>query len=93
MIRSFADRRAEVLFRTEQCPAEWRSFEAAAIRKLSQLHAAITVGDLASPPGNRLEKLAGDRAGQWSIRINRQWRICFVWKDDAPEMVEIVDYH
>lgn len=57
------------------------------------LEAAKLLGDLASPPGNRLETLAGDRKGQHSIRINDQWRICFVWRDDAAYDVEIVDYH
>jgi proteic killer suppression protein len=63
-----------------------------AARKLDMLDAAASLGDLRSPPGNRLEALKGDRAGQHSIRINDRWRICFVWKDDA-EHVEIVDYH
>jgi proteic killer suppression protein len=57
------------------------------------LHLARSVPELAIPPGNRLEKLGGDRAGQWSIRINDQWRICFEWRDDAAHEVEIVDYH
>jgi proteic killer suppression protein len=60
---------------------------------LTVLQAAVTLEDLRSPPGNRLEKLAGDRKGQHSIRINRQWRICFRWTDAGPEDVEIVDYH
>ncbi|MCP1560726.1 UNVERIFIED_ORG: plasmid maintenance system killer protein [Methylobacterium sp. SuP10 SLI 274] len=57
------------------------------------LNAASVVSDLRSPPGNRLEKLSGDREGQWSIRINDQWRICFRWDGSGPEDVEIVDYH
>ena len=57
------------------------------------LDAAETLGDLRVPPGNRLEKLTGDRAGQYSIRVNQQWRICFYWSDAGPEDVEIVDYH
>ena len=57
------------------------------------LDAAETLGDLRMPPGNRLEKLAGDRTGQHSIRINRQWQICFRWSEAGPEAVEIVDYH
>lgn len=60
---------------------------------LTVLHAAVTLEDLRSPPGNRLEKLAADREGQHSVRINRQWRICFRWTDAGPEDVEIVDYH
>lgn len=62
-------------------------------RKLAMLDAAETLADLRVPPGNRLEKLAGDRAGQYSIRINRQWRICFRWSEVGPEDVEIVDHH
>jgi proteic killer suppression protein len=65
----------------------------AAWRKLAMLDAAETLGDLRVPPGTRLGKPAGDRAGQYSIRINRQWRICFRWSDAGPEEVEIVDQH
>ena len=57
------------------------------------LHAAVSLSDLLVPPGNRLEKLSGDRDGQYSIRVNDQWRICFVWEDDDAHEVEIVDYH
>jgi proteic killer suppression protein len=64
-----------------------------ALRKLDQLEAAIGLDDLRVPPGNRLESLRGDRKGQHSIRINDQWRICFVWKGDGAHDVEIVDYH
>ena len=64
-----------------------------AIRKVAMLDAAHQLDDLRSPPGNRLEALSGDRAGQHSIRINGQWRICFVWGANGPEDVEIVDYH
>ncbi|WP_040620328.1 type II toxin-antitoxin system RelE/ParE family toxin [Rhodovulum sp. PH10] len=64
-----------------------------AVRKLTMLNAALRLDDLRSPPGNRLEALVGDRAGQHSVRINDQWRICFVWTDGGPEQVEIVDYH
>lgn len=66
---------------------------ASARRKLAVLDAAETLSDLRSPPGNRLEPLQGDRAGQHSIRINGQWRVCFVWQDNGPHEVEIVDYH
>lgn len=71
------------------------SIERVARLKLDRLHAAVTLGDLAALPGNRLEVLAGDRLGQYSIRINDQWRICFEWPRGAPgpERVEIVDYH
>lgn len=64
-----------------------------AVRKLRQVGSAASIEDLRIPPGNRLEALKGDRAGQHSIRINDQWRICFVWTDAGPEEVEIVDYH
>jgi proteic killer suppression protein len=67
--------------------------ERAALRKLVMLDAAESLEDLRVPPGNRLELLRGDRAGQHSIRINQQWRICFVWTDAGPQNVEIVDYH
>ncbi|MEE8434030.1 MAG: type II toxin-antitoxin system RelE/ParE family toxin [bacterium] len=71
----------------------FRSIEAQARRKLFQIHLANKAVDLNIPPGNRLEKLHGDRKGQWSIRINDQWRICFDWEDDGALNVEIVDYH
>jgi proteic killer suppression protein len=93
MIRSFADKATERLFRDDGCPARWRSIEAVALRKLDMVDAATRLDDLLSPPGNRLEALKGDRRGQHSIRINRQWRICFRWTPDGPEAIEIVDYH
>jgi proteic killer suppression protein len=93
MIRSFADRATERLFQEGLCPARWRPFEAVALRKLDMLDAATRLEDLHSPPGNRLESLRGDRKGQHSIRINRQWRVCFRWTTDGPEDVGIVDYH
>lgn len=64
-----------------------------ALRKLRQLDASRTIDDLRNPPGNRLETLRGDRFGQWSIRINDQWRICFVWADGDASNVEMLDYH
>lgn len=74
-----------------------KGFPADLIRRAQQLltilDASTTVDDLRSPPGNRLEKLSGDREGPYSIRINKQWRICFVWTDAGPESVEITDYH
>jgi proteic killer suppression protein len=73
--------------------ARFANIEAVAIRKLAQLNAATTLGFLRIPSGNRLEKLAGDREGQYSIRINDQWRVCFVWTVTGPSKVEIVDYH
>jgi len=93
MIRSFADRATERFFREGHCLARWRGFEATALRKLDMVDAATGLADLRSPPGNRLESLKGDRAGQHSIRINRQWRVCFRWTPNGPEDVEIVDYH
>ena len=93
MIRSFADRATERLFLDGVCPARWRSIENVVMRKLDILDAATGIGDLRSPPGNRLEALKGDRRGQYSIRVNRQWRICFRWTPDGPEAVEIADYH
>ena len=93
MIRGFADRATERLFNDGVCPAQWREFKSIALRKLDMIDAATKVEDLRSPPGNRLEALKGDRKGQWSIRINRQWRICFRWTTDGPASVEIVDYH
>lgn len=64
-----------------------------AFRKLAQLDSAVTLDDVRMPPGNRLESLSGDRAGQHSIRINQQWRVCFRWTDKGPADVEIADYH
>jgi toxin HigB-1 len=93
MIRSFAGKDTERLFRDGAGPARWRTIESIALRKLDMVDAATSLEDLRSPPGNRLEALKGDRRGQHSIRINRQWRVCFRWTPDGPEAVEIVDYH
>jgi toxin HigB-1 len=92
MIRSFKDRKTEDFFGGVSV-RQFASFKKVAERKLVMLDSAVTLGDLAASPGNRLEELSGDRAGQYSIRINGQWRICFIWKDDGPHDVEIVDYH
>lgn len=70
-----------------------RDIQDRALRKLRQIDASRTLDDLRLPPGNRLERLTGDRAGQVSIRINAQWRICFTWRDGGADDVEIVDYH
>jgi proteic killer suppression protein len=91
-IQSFRCRDTESLYRCERV-ARWVNIERAALRKLTQLVVSSRLDDLRSPPGNRLEVLKGDRAGQYSIRINDQWRICFVWADDGAHDVEIVDYH
>lgn len=92
MIRSFHDGRTEALFNDEDVP-KYRAIERVARRKLLYLHRARNIEDLRIPPGNRLEALKGDRKGQYSIRINDQWRICFCWKDGDAYGVEITDYH
>lgn len=92
MIRSFADRDTAELFRTG-ASRRFESVARVAVRKLDYLRAARTLDDLRAPPGNRLEALKGDRAGQHSIRINDQWRICFVWTEAGADNVQIVDYH
>lgn len=92
MIRSFRDRRTERLQRGERV-REFQSFARQAEKRLRVLDAADRLEALATLPSNRLEALRGDRRGQHSIRINSQWRICFVWKADGPHDVEIVDYH
>lgn len=93
MIRSFAGKETEKLFHGRFSTRLPQDVQRIAQRKLKQLHAATTLDFLRVPPGNRLEPLAGDRAGQWSIRINDQWRICFCWEDGNCSDVEIVDYH
>ena len=92
MIRSFADRATERFYQRQRV-ARFRSFERIALRKLRVLDAAVSLADLRAPPGNRLEKLRGDRDSQWSIRINDQWRICFSFEQGDAFSVEIVDYH
>ncbi len=93
MIRSFADREAEKIWRGERSRRLPPDIQRVALRKLLYLSRAKTVTDLRMPPGNQLESLIGDRKGQWSIRINGQWRVCFKWVKDNAEDVEIVDYH
>ena len=93
MIRSFRDRETERIFqrtRSRKLPSD---IQQTAIRKLRMLNRSTTLADLRVPPANRLEKLRGDRAGQYSIRINDQWRICFTWRNRDAYDVEIVDYH
>lgn len=92
MVRSFRGKNTEALF-NDQPVLRFRSIERVARRRLLYLHRAARLDDLRVPPGNRLEALRGDRAGQHSIRINDQWRICFVWKNGDAFNVEIVDYH
>ena len=93
MIIGFADAETERFFRQGVCPAGWRVLSKVIARKLDMLDAAPTLAALRSPPGNRLEALRADRAGQFSIRVNDQWRVCFVWTEAGPDRVEIVDYH
>jgi proteic killer suppression protein len=93
VIRSFRDRDVERLFRREPVRAVPRDVQRTALRKLVLLDAADSLADLRVPPGNRLEKLSGDRTGQYSIRINDQWRVCFRWKAGEAHDVEIADYH
>lgn len=92
MIESFACAETEKIFRGQISRRLPPDIQRTARRKLLQLHAAVRVQDMAVPPGNRLEALKGRRAGQFSVRINDQWRICFRWESGAHE-VEIVDYH
>ena len=92
MIQSFACADTQKLYEGKRV-ARFANITSVAERKLQQLDSAATLDFLRSPPGNRLESLAGDRAGQHSIRINAQWRLCFVWTEEGPEQVEIVDYH
>lgn len=93
MIRSFASKETERVFRREFSRRLPTDIQRAALRKLVMLHAATDLTDLRIPPSNSLEALGGDRKGQYSIRINRQWRICFRWVNGNAEAVEIVDYH
>ena len=92
MIRSFLCADTENLFQS-QAVNRFRNIERVARRKLLQIHAATELGSLRVPPGNMLEALRGSRKGQHSIRVNDQWRICFVWREDGAYQVEIVDYH
>ncbi|WP_119942901.1 type II toxin-antitoxin system RelE/ParE family toxin [Neorhizobium sp. NCHU2750] len=93
MIQGFTDRETEKIWsgiRSRKLPAD---MQAVALRKLRLLHQSRSLSDLRIPPGNRLEALKGDLAGRFSIRINDQWRICFIWTEGGPTNVEIVDYH
>jgi proteic killer suppression protein len=92
MIQSFSCKDTLALYEGRS-PRRFKAFSVVAERKLAQLDAAKTLDFLRAPPGNRLEALRGDRKGQHSVRINDQWRICFVWSDAGPTQVEIVDYH
>jgi len=92
MIKRFKCRETQALFEGKRS-SRFANVASVAIRKLQMLHAVERLESLRIPPQNRLEALKGDRKGQWSIRINDQWRVCFVWKDGAAWDVEIVDYH
>jgi toxin HigB-1 len=92
VIASFRDRDTRALAAGQRI-RRFHGIEKIARRKLRMIQAATQLIDLASPPGNRLETLAGDRKGQYSIRVNDQWRICFIWRSDGAHEVEIVDYH
>lgn len=93
MIQSFGDADTERVWRRESVRRFGSDLQRMADRKLLIIDAAETLNDLRVPPGNRLERLRGERVGQYSIRINDQWRICFTWSAAGPANVEIIDYH
>lgn len=93
MIKSFRDKETEKIFNRQRSRKLPSDIQQIALRKLRMINRAQSLQDLRVPPANRLEKLAGDRAGQFSIRINDQWRICFIWQDGDVFEAEIVDYH
>ncbi|MCY4652763.1 MAG: type II toxin-antitoxin system RelE/ParE family toxin [Dehalococcoidia bacterium] len=93
MIRSFSDRYTEAVFRRRRVSKFPNDIQRKAQMKLMILNNSTNINDLRTPPGNRLEKLSGNRRGQYSIRVNDQWRVCFEWLDGDAWSVEIVDYH
>jgi proteic killer suppression protein len=93
VIRSFGDKLTARIWNESYVKSLDRALQRTTLRKLELIHAARDVEDLRIPPGNRLERLKGNRAGQYSIRVNDQWRICFVWRDGAADHVQLVDYH
>ena len=93
MIRSFKGKTVQAIFDRQFVKSLGQDVQRSAYRKLVAIHLTDEVDELRIPPGNRLERLKGDRGGQHSIRVNDQWRICFVWKEDGAYDVEIVDYH
>jgi toxin HigB-1 len=93
VIRSFKDKETQKIFERKRSRKLPSDIQQVALRKLRMLNRAATLQDLRVPPANRLERLVGDREGQYSIRVNDQWRICFEWEDGDALNVEIVDYH
>ena len=93
VIRSFGSRDTERIWHEQYVKHVDRTVQRATMRKLELIHAARDVEDLRIPPGDRLERLRGDLRGQYSIRVNAQWRLCFVWRDGGADDVELVDYH
>ena len=93
MILSFKDKETELVYNERFSKKLPRDIQRTALRKLIVLHYAVSLEDLRIPPGNKLEQLFGDRKGQHSIRINDQWRVCFIWENNNAHDVEIVDYH
>jgi toxin HigB-1 len=93
MIQSFRDKRTESIFRRTSVKGIHLDVQRAALRKLLIIEAAESLEDLRVPPGNRLEKLSGERKGQYSIRVNNQWRLCFAWSAGDAHQVELTDYH
>jgi proteic killer suppression protein len=93
MIQTFACKETEKIFYRIYSKKLPQTIQRAAFKKLRMLNRSVDLNDLRIPPANRLEQLTGSRKGQHSIRINSQWRICFVWKDNHSEQVEIIDYH
>ncbi|MGJ5591229.1 type II toxin-antitoxin system RelE/ParE family toxin [Micrococcus lylae] len=93
MIRSFGSKDTERIWHGTYVKRIDRTVQRATLRKLEMINAAHVVDDLRIPPGNRLEQLVGDRRGQYSVRVNAQWRLCFVWTEGGAEDVELVDYH
>jgi proteic killer suppression protein len=93
VIRSFASKETEKIFNRQRSRKLPQDIQQIALRKLRMINRAVTINDLRVPPANRLEKLSGDREGQYSIRINQQWRICFRWQKGNAYEVEVADYH
>lgn len=93
MIKTFKDDETQKIYQRQRSRKLPTSIQQVALRKLRMINNAVSITDLRVPPANRLEKLGGDRAGQWSVRINDQWRVCFRWEGSDAYDVEIADYH